>query len=192
MAQLPASLGAGQLDEADHLEDEHHVSGADVPAQSPRLLSASVKRDSELTGLAGEPPEGLGGRERPGNPLSERLALPIHHAMQAVRVRPPRVAVVGERGAQVLDVAGEPVARELAKQLLLARIAAVERTDPHAGFPGHVGDRRRRVGEEDRARGGQDAPIVARRLGPPSAEGYDRGAGIGLPRIIEPERTVPF
>src|SRR5580704_4687588 len=70
--------------------------------------------------------------------------------MQALGIRPPRVAVavVGERDAQILDVAGEPIARELAQQLLLARIAAVQRADPHARFLGHVRDRRRWVGEE--------------------------------------------
>ncbi len=117
MAQVPASVGIGEVDERDHLEDQHDVGRGDVGAQRARLLGAAVQLGGELTGLAGKPPERLGRRELAGDSLGECLALPVDDAMQAVRVDVPRAAVVAERGAQVVAVAREAVAGELAQQL---------------------------------------------------------------------------
>ena len=92
--------------------------GADVGAQRARLLGAVGAARWRADWPRRQAAERLGRRELAGDSLGECLALPVDDAMQAVRVDVPRAAVVAERGAQVVAVAREAVAGELAQQLL--------------------------------------------------------------------------
>ena len=54
------------------------------------------------------------------------------------------VALVGDRRLGLLEVPAEAVARQLAQQVLLARVAAIERADADAGARCDGRDRARR------------------------------------------------
>jgi hypothetical protein len=57
--------------------------------------------------------------------------------------------VLGQDSFDVGDVVGGAVAVELAQQLLVARVTAVERADAHAGVLGDGGDLEPRIAKED-------------------------------------------
>jgi hypothetical protein len=67
-----------------------------------------------------------------------------------------------ERGLGGLDVAAEPLGAQRAQQLLLARVAAIERRDADPRMLGHRADRRPRIGDEHRSRRLEDLAVVER------------------------------
>src|SRR5215217_2053914 len=80
---------------------------------------------------------------------------------------------------------------DLPKELLLASIAAVQGADAHAGTLGHRGDRCAGICYEHLSRGVQDPLVVARRLGPPAAQGCCRRL-LHMISISHLERNDPF
>jgi hypothetical protein len=103
----------------------------------------------------------------------------------------PRIAFVGEHFPRGGDVAAQPVRAQLAQQLLLAGIAAIQRADTDVRPLGHGGDRRGRISDENGPRGIHDELVVTGGLRLPPVY-RRRGARSGHDPNVTSERIVPF
>ena len=157
----PPVGGSGCADRHDHFGDEHDVSAGDIGAQHLLPLSPAVHLLGQRLGLPGQFAQLGSGRERAGQPLGQRLAAAVDHADEVVTVDRPWVAIVAQRGLQVADVTGQRVPRQFAQQVFLIVVAPVQGADADTGPVRDGRDRRVWIGEEDFARGVEDAPVIA-------------------------------
>ena len=101
----------------------------------------------------------------PASARVERARVCVHGAAHEGGERVPRIGVVRERDLGLVDEAGEAVGGERAQQVVLAGVAAVQGADADARVLGDVGDGRRGIGGEDRARRLEDDLVVDGGLG---------------------------
>src|SRR5215210_2835108 len=172
VTQLAGAGGVADLQRGELLEDRAEVVDGGVRADGARLLGAREQHDVELARPRRRGVELLRRPEGAGEPLGERAGVGVDLAVHEGGERLPGILLVRERGLRRLDVAPQAVRAERAQQGLLAGVAAVERADSDARVLGHRGDRRLRVGHEDRAGGLQDLRVVARGFGDASS-GHD-------------------
>src|SRR4029450_4311327 len=83
----------------------------------------------------------------------------------------PRVSFFSQRSLGLGDVLPLAFGTQPPKELLLAPVAAVQSAAPPPGARGHCSDRGTRIGDEHLSCSVEDPPVVARRLGPPPAQG---------------------
>jgi hypothetical protein len=125
-------------------------------------------------GVAAGALELLGRGEGAGQAHRQRAGAAVQAAAQEAGEGVPGVAVVGQGGLGLGDVAAQAVQGQPLEELLLAAVAAVQGGDTDAGLGGDGGDRGLRVGGEHRPGGLQDALVVAGRLGPAAAHRLGR------------------
>ena len=157
-----------------------------VRSSSPRRTEATCSKTSarSLTSASGRiaparwaasksstlsrPPPRRGRREvgrrheRAGQALGQRAGVGLDRGAHKGREALPGVLCGRPRGLRRRDVPPQAVRAQRAQQVLLARVARVQRAHPDAGVAGDGRDRGRRVGHEDRPGGDEDALVVAR------------------------------
>src|SRR4029079_10676393 len=100
----------------------------------------------------------------------DRVDLGVQDAVHEALERLPRVAVVRDRCLDLDEVALQAVPGELAEQVLLARVPAVQRADAHTGPCRNRRDGRIRIRNEDLAGSLEGADVVPQRLLPAAAQ----------------------
>ena len=121
-----------------------------------RVLRSSARTESAIRSSVGV--------NVPGEVDRDREDVGIEDSLHEGRERRPCVALVGDRNLGLVEVPVEAVACQLAEQVLLARVAAIQRPDPDAGPRGHCRNGRVGVLEEDLPGRLEDARVVAARL----------------------------
>ncbi len=145
-------------------EDERQVVDLDVGAKPALGLRPPEEPGVEVLGTNRIRHQVVRRRERPGQVDRDGEDVGIEDSLHEGRERRPCVALVRDRNLGFVEVPVEAVACQLAEQVLLARVAAIERPDPDAGSRGHCRYGRVGVLEEDLARRLEDARVVAARL----------------------------
>ena len=119
----------------DLFEDQRQVVDLDVP-QATLCFGSLDKPRVEVLRARDRPSRSSSWRERPGEVDRDREDIRIEDPLHEGRERRPCVAGVGHGNLGLSEVSTEAVARQLTEQVLLARIPAIERTDPDPGARG--------------------------------------------------------
>ena len=135
-AELGLALRGARVEIGELLEDVRHVGGVEVLAQDPRGVGAFHDLVVQLPSDPRLLEHLVGGREAAGEVGRHRVGVRIGDAVHERAEDLPGVGVIVlDRLAGDLDVEHEAVPAELAQQLLLARVPAVDRADADAGEP---------------------------------------------------------
>ena len=164
----PGSVGHPHV--RDRLQQGADVHEGEPGPQSPRPFDPDEQPLAELPHQLCVGEHRLGRGEQAGESVAEGVRVLGHDAAEVVGVDLPRLTVGVERSPDLAQVDLLAVGAQLPKQILLARVAAVQRRDPDSGSFRHRGDGGQRIGKEHLTGRREDEVVVERRLPPTTAQ----------------------
>ena len=174
-AQVTAAEGQGRrrvaaLDPLQLLEEKRNVARPNVRAQGPGRLGPGHERLGHIVGCSPQPVQVLGRRVVPGEAHGQGARLRFHPTLHEADEYLPGIASIVQRSLDGGDVASQAIDAQMLEQGFLAGKAAIEGTDADPGAGGDARDWCPGILDEHCPRRVENALVVARRLGLPSAQ----------------------